>query len=84
MVKVRHDHASDFFADAVRQSDDAQLFDERRRVISFFNLVWINVLAVCVNDNLFRASDEIEVAFFVEPSEVACVQPTINERCARG
>src|SRR5205085_1707946 len=63
------------------EADDAEFFDERRVLVEFFYLVWVDVLSVRVNDDLFRASDEVEVAFVVESSEVARVEPAADE-CA--
>ena len=72
--------AGNFLADAVRQADDTQLLDVRRILIDLFDFIGINVLAVRVDDDVFRSADEIEIAFVVDATEVARVEPTIHQR----
>ena len=85
VIVIGHDHARDLLAQrAVGQTDDAQLFDVRRIRVEFFDLVWIDVLAVRINDDVFGAPDKVEVAVVVEAAEVARVEPAIDEDGARG
>ena len=77
---IGHDHARDFLADAVRQANHAQFFDVRRFLIDLFDFVGINVLAVGVDDDVFRSSDQIEIPIVIQTTQVAGVQPAIDQR----
>src|SRR5205085_12165983 len=82
-VVVGDDEARDLLADAFGEADHAEFFDVGRILVEFFDLVRVDVLAVRVDDDLFRAADEVEVAFVVESSEVARVEPAPGERALR-
>ena len=81
---IRHDDACDFFADAVRITDHAQLFDVRRILINLFHFVGIDVLAIGIDDDVFRAAYQVEIAFIIQTSQIARIKPAIDERFARG
>src|ERR1044071_1225859 len=83
MLVLGHDHAGDLFAQTIWQADDAQFLDERRGVVSLFDFVRVNILAARIDDDLFRATDEIKIAFVVELAYVAGVQPAVDERASR-
>ena len=84
ILVVRHHHAGHLFADAIRQANHAKFFDIRRILVDLFDFVGINVLAVRVDDDLFRAAHQIEIAVVVEPAQIAGIKPAIYERFTRG
>jgi len=45
--------------------------------VKFFDLIYINVVAARVDDDIFRAADDVEPPVGVEAPEVARVQPTV-------
>src|SRR6266511_1620205 len=77
---VGHHQASHLLANSIRQTDDAQFFHVRRVLIDLFELVRINVLAVGIDNDFFGASDEEEIAVVIEFSQIAGIEPTLNER----
>src|SRR6266567_3748084 len=79
---VRYNQARHLFTKTIRQTNNAQLFNVRRVRVQLFQLVRVNVLAVSVDDDLFRSPDEIEIAVFVQTPEVAGVEPAIDKRAA--
>ena len=52
VIMIGHNHAGDFFADAVGQTDYAQFLDIRRVLVNLFNFVGIDVLAVGIDDDV--------------------------------
>ena len=83
VIVIGHHHARDFLADAVRQTDNAEFLDVRRILVDLFDFVRIDVLAVGVDDDVFRSAHEIEIAVVIQAAEVAGIKPAIDQRLLR-
>src|SRR4030095_4876385 len=80
VLVIGHDQACDFLTDSIRQSYYAQFLDVRRIRIGLLQLVRINILAVRVDNDLFRAPDQVKIAVVIKPAEISRIQPTLYQR----
>ena len=78
-VFLGHDDRGNPLAGTVGKADNGELFDETRVAVELLELVGIDILAVLVDDHLFRAAYDEEVPPFVETPEVAREEPTVAE-----
>src|SRR5690349_1966933 len=80
---ISDDQTRNLLTDTVSQTDNAQLLNVRRVSVNLFELVGIDVLAVRIDNDLFRSAHEIKIAVVVNATEVTCVEPAIDECLAR-
>src|SRR5215217_1611881 len=76
---IRDYDACDLFAGSVGQTNDAKFFYVRRIGIKLLKLIRVHILAVCVDDDLFRTTHKIQISIVVQATEVSCVQPSLDE-----
>ena len=71
--------AADVAAHLVRHADDGCISDVRIAVEQLFNLARVDVLAHA-DDQFLDAVDDVEVAVFIAPDDVARVEPAAGQR----
>ena len=64
----------------LRNSEDADLFDERRLRVVRLKFFGIHVLAVRQNDHIFAPAGDRESAISINEAQIPCTQPTIAYR----
>jgi hypothetical protein len=82
-VLLGNHHGSDSFPGAVGKPDHGQLLDDFGGGVELFDLVGVNVLSVRVDDDLLGATNDVEVAFFVQPAQVPGEQPPVAQSLFR-
>ena len=79
MVMVGGHRAHHLLGGPVRQAHHRQFLYIGRPAIQVLHLVWVNVLAVGVDDHLFGPPHQVQIAVFVEAANVAGVEPAVPD-----